>query len=295
MRYLDPVVLARLRNLRLDLRRHLVEGHLTGRHRSSLHGFSQEFAQHRLYAPGDELKRLDWKVYARRDRFFIRQYEEEKSLKTYVLLDASGSMSFQGAGPEPKWELACRLALSMAYLVLAQGDRAGLVTFDTGARDFLPPRGGFPHLELMDRTLSEARPGGETDLGAALHGTAGRMTRRSLVILVSDLLGDGRRVLETLKAFQARKHRLFVLQVLDPSERDLGWEGPVLFEGLEEPRRLRCEASLLRDGYRDLFSRRQRLYEASFRGSGVRHGTFYTDMPWERSLTRFLGGACSPS
>src|SRR5262245_28210097 len=135
MRFLDAVSLAQLRNLRLVMRRHRAEGHLSGRHRSVQHGFSQEFAQHREYSPGDELKYLDWKVYARKDRYVVKQFEEDKSLGSYILADASGSMSYQGSGLLSKWEYACRLAMGMAYLVLAQGDAAGLVTFHTQPRD----------------------------------------------------------------------------------------------------------------------------------------------------------------
>lgn len=288
MKYLDPVALAKLKNIRFDLRRHVAEGHLTGRHRSIRHGFSQEFAQYRTYVPGDELKRLDWKVYARKDRFFTKEFQEEKSLKTYVMLDASGSMAYRGRGRETKWEAACRLSMAMAYLVLTQGDAAGMVVFDTEPRSFLAPRQNLSLLELMDRTLSETDPGGETDLSRVLRGAVTRMPRRSLIILVSDLLGDSSSILETVRAFRARKHRVLVLQVLDPEERDLEHDGPVLFESMEDAGTLRCEVSLVRRAYREEFARQQRLYEASFQGSGIRFGTFYTDIEWDQALTRYL-------
>jgi len=288
MKFLDPVVLAKLRNLRFDLRRHIVEGHLTGRHSSSRRGFSQEFAEHRAYVPGDELKHLDWKVYARKDRFFVKEFQEEKSLKTYLLVDVSGSMGFRGSGTESKWELAGRLSMCMAYLVLAQGDAAGMVTFDTAAREFLPPRQRMANLEQMDSALAAARPGGETDLSRVLRSIGAAIPRRSLIVLVSDLLGDARRVLETLKAFHARRHRILVLQVLDPMERDLDLDGPVQFEPMEGGAPLRCEVSLLRDAYREAFALQQRLYQASFAGTGIHYATFYTDAPWEHGLARFL-------
>lgn len=288
MRYLDSVGLAKLKNIRLRLRRHLVEGHITGRHRSLRKGFSQEFAEHRSYVLGDELKRLDWKVYARKDRFYVKEFQEEKSLKTYLLADASGSMSYQGGGREPKWETACRLTMAMAYLVLSGGDAAGLATFDTEPRAFLPPRQSLAQLRLMDEELSRTRPGGETDLGGVLRRVVGRIPRRSMIVLVSDLLGDARRVLDTVKAFHARRHRILVLQVLDPVERDLDIDGPVLFEGLEDRAQLRCEAGLLRRSYREAFVLQQRLYQASFSGRGIHFDSFYTDAPWDRALTRFL-------
>jgi uncharacterized protein (DUF58 family) len=288
VRYLDSVALAQLKNMRFNLRRHQAEGHLTGRHRSVKRGFSQEFAEHRAYAPGDEISTLDWKVYARTDRYFVKQFQEEKSLKTYVMLDRSGSMAYAADGRESKWERACRLGLSMAYLILSQGDAAGLVTFDDAPRDFVVPRRNLGHLELMDSTLAAQGPQGETDLGEVLLNTVNRMPRRSLIVLVSDLLGDYKRILETVRVFRARKHRVLVLQVLDPSERDLEMEGPVLFEDLEGRGDLRCEVSLIRAAYREEFARQQRMYEVSFRRTGVYFDTFYTDDRWDLGLARFL-------
>lgn len=290
MRYLDPLVLARLRSLRFDLRRHRAEGHQGGRHRSQRRGFSQEFAEHRAYTAGDELKRLDWKVYARTDRLFVKEHHEEKSLKTYVLVDASGSMAYRGRGPEAKWDAACRLALCAAYMVAAQGDAAGLVTFDTEPRAFLPPRRSMAHLELMDATLAGARPGGETDLAGALRRVAQGLPRRSMLVLVSDLLGDAARVVETVQAFRAHRHRVYALQVLDPEERDFELDGPLSVQSLEDGARLQVEGSLVRDAYREAFQRQQRLFEVSFRRAGVRHETFYTDAPWEKALARLVAG-----
>jgi uncharacterized protein (DUF58 family) len=289
--YLDPVSLAKLRNLRLDLRRRVMEGHWAGRHRSSLRGFASEFAQHRAYVPGDELRRLDWKVYARKDRFFVREYQEEKSLRAQVLLDASGSMSFSGQGRPSKWDYACRLSAALAYLVLSEGDAAGLAVFDSQERLFLPPRGGWPQIDVIDRALADLRPGGETDLVSVLRRTALRLPRRSLVMLISDLLGDPQEFLSLVKALRARRQEVFVLQVLDPDERDLPYEGPALFEGLEDSALLRCEVSLVRAGYQELFEKRRRLYEASLHACGVRFGVFYTDRPWDAALTRYLSGA----
>lgn len=288
MQYLDSVALARLKNIKFDLRRHLSEGHLTGRHRSTHRGFAQEFAQHKAYTPGDELKHLDWKVYARKDRFFIKEFQEEKSLKTYILMDASGSMGFKAKGPVSKWELGCRLAMAMSYLVLSQGDAAGLLTFDTEVRDSIAPRQNFSHLEQMDATLSKTQPAGETELGNMLARIVETIPRRSLIILISDLLGNYDKILETVRAFRARKHRILVLQTLDPMERDLDLEGPVLFVGMEDAGELRCEVSLVREAYHEAFERQQRLYLASFRGTGIFYDTFYTDVSWDKGLTRFL-------
>ncbi|MFH2202885.1 MAG: VWA domain-containing protein [Elusimicrobiota bacterium] len=205
-----------------------------------------------------------------------------------MLVDASGSMGLRVPPRAAKWEHGCRLAMAMSYLVLSQGDAAGLVTFDADIRDFIAPRQSLSHLELMDEALDKAVPGGETDLGGTLARVVGSIPRRSLIILVSDLLGDAGRILETVRAFRARKHRILVLQVLDPLERDLDIDGPVRFTALEDGGELRCEVALLRRAYQEAFTRQQRLYQASFQGSGVYYDTFYTDEPWDKGLTRFL-------
>ncbi|MBI5239512.1 MAG: DUF58 domain-containing protein [Elusimicrobia bacterium] len=290
MRYLDPVALAKLRNLSLDLRRVAAEGHLTGRHRSSARGLSHEFAEHRAYVPGDEMKALDWKVFARQERFYVRQYQSENILTGTVLLDASGSMAYAAGGRPAKWETACRLAMASAYLILAEGDAVGLATFDAQPREFLTPRASFGQLGVLDSLLERSRPGGETDLSAALEGAASRIRRRSLVVLISDLLGDPEAVLGTVKALQARRHELMVLQVLDPAERDFGFDGPTLFRCLEDRRELFCDASALQEAYRRAFQRQQRLYEAGCHGSSISFTSLFTDRPWEEGLARFLGG-----
>jgi uncharacterized protein (DUF58 family) len=289
MRYLDAFALAKLRNLSLNLRRMTAEGHLTGRHRSSARGISHEFAQHRAYVPGDEIKALDWKVFARQERFYVRQYQSENILTGMVLLDVSGSMGYAAAGRPSKWENACRLAMAMSFLVLAEGDAVGLATFDTAPREFISPRTSFGQLEVLDSLLQRSRAGGETDLSAALEATAARIRRRSLVVLISDLLGDSDAILKVVKALQARRHELMVLQVLDPAERDFGFEGPTTFRGLEDQKELFCDASSLHEAYREAFHRQQRLYEAGFHGAAISYMSFYNDRPWDEDLARFLG------
>lgn len=288
MRYLDVLALAKLKNLHLSIRHYRAEGHLAGRHRSIHHGFSQEFAQHREYAPGDELKHLDWKVYARKDRYFVKQFQEDKSLQTYILVDSSGSMSYRGSGALSKWEYACYLAMGMGYLVLHEGDAAGLVTFNTVPGTFIPPRRQITHLELIDSALSGIKPQGETDLAQVLRRTLGLISRRSLIILISDLMGDAERILEVLKTLHARKHEVFILQVLDPTERELDIEGPVRFESLETKDFLRCEAAMVRQAYREEFNKQLKMYKSGFHQSAIPYTAVYTDAAWEKSLAQFL-------
>lgn len=288
MRYLDALSLAKLKGLGLKPRRLSVEGHAAGRHRSRLKGFSRDFAQHRPYAPGDELKSLDWKAYARQDRFYVREYQAENLLDAAILLDASGSMGFSHGGRPPKWETACRLAMAAAYLVLSRGDAAGLTIFDVEPRRFLPPRNSLDHLQTFDSLLESLSPGGETDLARALDETAARLRRRALVVLISDLLGETESVLNVVKALKARRHEVLVLQVLDPAERDFPYEGPAVFESLEDKAELGCDATELAPLYREEFARALRLYEAGFHRGDISYAVFYTDRPWDEALGQLL-------
>lgn len=288
MRYLDPVSLAKLKNLTLELRGFAVEGMVSGRHQSLWKGFSHDFAEHRPYVPGDELKALDWKIYARQDRFYIREYKAENVLTTHVLVDASGSMNFCAGGRQSKWEHACRLAMAMAYLTLAKGDAAGMMTFDVEPRQSIPPRASFRHLELMDSALAGGGPKGETNLSYVLEQAAARVRRRSLVILISDLLGDAEAIIKVIKAFKARRHELLILQILDPQERDFEYQGSAMFESLEGGPPLFCDADALRASYRREFERFLKGYEVSFHRCGAAYSTFFTDRPWEHALGQLL-------
>lgn len=288
MKYLDPVALAKLKGLRLELRRVAAEGLSAGRHRSVYKGVSQDFSQHRPYAPGDEIKALDWKVYARQDRYYVREYTAENVLTTHILLDTSGSMGFSAAGRRPKFEHACQLAMAVAYLVISGGDAAGLTTFSGKINRALPPRSSLSHLETMDERLAAISPSGETDLGGALERAAAGIRRRGLVVLISDLLGEPERVLRVVKSFKARRHEMLVLQVLDPQERDFRYDGPTVFESLEGQPELFCDASALRRMYRLEFERLLKLYEATFHRGDIAYAPFFTDRPWEVALGRFL-------
>jgi uncharacterized protein (DUF58 family) len=283
VKYLDPVAVARLRNLELRMRRVLSHSPSAGRHSSASRGLSHDFAQHRAYAPGDELRAIDWKVYARQDRFYVKEFNEERMAAAHLLTDASGSMGF-GA----KWDLACRLSMALSYLAAAGGDAAGLTVFDTEPRASVPARSGLGQLEALDAALARSQPGGETRLAGVLEKAAVSLKRRSVIALVSDLLGDGPGIVAAVKALKARRHDVMVLQVLDPRERTLDFEGPVTFESLEDRSTLAVDADAVREAYAAEFERSLRLYEAAFHGAGIAYAVFSTDVPWDLALLRFL-------
>lgn len=288
MNYLDAVALAKLGGMRLGGRTLPAEGAAVGRHKSPRKGFSRDFAQHRPYAPGDEVKALDWKVYARQDRYYVREYRAESLLTAHILVDASGSMGFSEGGREAKWNRACRLAAAASYLALAQGDATGITLFDTEPRETLPPRAALSQLELIDAVLSRNSPKGETRLAQTIEACAARLKRRSLVILVSDLLGNPEEVAGAVRRLKAKHHAVLVLQVLDPQERDFSYEGAAIFESLEGGPPLSCDAGALRAAYRAEFDKRQRLYERALHGCEAPYAVFYTDRPWDEGLARLL-------
>ena len=187
-KYLDPLTLAKVRGLELQARL-VVEGYLSGMHKSPYHGFSVEFAQHREYVPGDDLRHLDWKVYGRTGRFFLKQYEEETNLVCWILLDVSESMRY-GSGPVTKFEYACMASAALAYLVLHQADALGMVTFDSQVRQFLKPSGQPSHLKQMVHVMNEARARGKTAMAPLFHDLAERINRRAIIFIVSDFFDD---------------------------------------------------------------------------------------------------------
>jgi uncharacterized protein (DUF58 family) len=227
--YLDPAVVARLAHL--DVRARLVvEGFIAGMHRSPFHGFSVEFAEHRPYMPGDPLKNLDWKVWARSDRLLIKQYTEETNLRCHLLLDLSGSMAFRSPRAAlSKLGYAQSLAAALAYLMLQQQDAVGAMLFAERPLSYLPPRAVRSHLDEILKALGSAAPQGRTRLGPVLHELAERIKRRGLIVLLSDLMDDPAQVLLGLQHFRHRNHEVVVFHVLDPDEVEFPYTDTATF------------------------------------------------------------------
>ena len=246
--YLDPEALGQLRNLSLAARL-VVEGYFSGLHRSPRHGFSVEFAEHREYTPGVDPRHIDWRVFGRQDKLYVKQYEEETSLRAWLVVDKSASMGYRHLGAMTKLEYACYLAASLAYLMRMQQDAVGLITCDKGVAANLPPRQGAMHLAALMEQLEQARPGGETSLAEVLDGLAERIPRRSLVIVISDLFDDAGRVIQALKHFRHRKHEVIVFHVLDPAERSFPFEDISAIEDIETGRVVHSDPQAFRRAY----------------------------------------------
>ncbi len=217
-KYLDPLALSRLKNLSLAAK-HVVEGFFAGLHKSPHKGFSIEFAEHREYTPGMDPRHVDWRVLGRRDKLYVKQYEEETSLRCYLLLDKSASMGYKSDGAPPsKLEYASFLAATLAYLAAFQHDAAGLVAFDGGVRDQIPARQGPGHLRVLMEKLEQTQAGAETSLSKVFHELAESLKRRALVVVLSDLFDNPAEMVAALKHFRHKKHEVVVFQILDPAE-----------------------------------------------------------------------------
>jgi uncharacterized protein (DUF58 family) len=246
-RFLHPEAIKRIS--RLEIRaRHIVEGFLAGMHRSPYFGQSVEFLQHREYVAGDDLRHVDWKVWARQDRLYVKQFEEETNLRSHLLVDVSSSMAY-GNGPLNKYEYACTLACSLAYLILRQQDGVGCVTFDEKVRVNVPIRTKSNHIFSIVDSLAVQEPAEKTDMYAILRQVAETAPRRGLMVLVSDLLADRPGLVKGLKLLRQRGHDVLVFHVMDDEELDFPFSGPTRFEGLEVPDFLNCNPRALREGY----------------------------------------------
>ncbi len=284
--FLHPEAIRRIG--RLELRaRHIVEGLLSGMHRSPFFGQSVEFLQHRQYAPGDDLRHVDWKVWAKQDRLYVKQFEEDTNMRCTLLVDVSGSMQY-GSGPLTKYEYAATLATSIAYLLLKQHDSVGCIAFDETIRARTTLRSTQKHLSTIVRTLEASEPRDKTDAGSILREIAETGPRRGMIVLLSDLLGDVDSTLRGLRLLRQRGHDVLVLHVMDDDELDFPFDGPTRFEGLELPAHLNCNPRALREGY---LASLEKFLTALRRGcarDAVDYTLVRTSQPLDAALASFI-------
>ena len=245
--YLDPKVLSKIDSLEL-IAKFIVEGFMLGLHRSPYHGFSVEFSSYRKYSPGDELKFVDWRVFARTDKFYVKQFEETTNLNCYLALDLSGSMGMADDGVS-KAEYAKYVAAGLAYLMLKQGDAVGLATFGAEQFNIIPPSGRLNHLYVVLRQLLDAKPGGKTDLGRQMALLGQHVRGRSLVVLVSDLLIPANEFAEAVRFFRYRGHEVIVFHVLTPLELAFPYQKQTNFLDMEDGRSVLTEPGMIRTEY----------------------------------------------
>lgn len=246
-RFLQPETIARIARLEV-VARNVVEGFLSGGHRSPYFGQSIEFAQHREYVAGDDIRRIDWKVWSKTDKYYIKQYEEETNLRTTLVVDVSESMQF-GSGELSKYEYACRVAASIAYLLLRHSDAVGMVTFDSAIRQRVQQSSKMNHLSPLLAALDATQPQQKTSISDVLFKVADEYNRRGLIVIVSDLLADRAGLMKGLKLLRTRGHDVMIFHVLDDAELDFDYSGTTKFEGLEDAGEMICDPRALRDGY----------------------------------------------
>jgi uncharacterized protein (DUF58 family) len=279
----------RIKGLEL-LARQVVEGFCSGQHRSPHKGYSVEFKEHRPYVQGDEIRAIDWKVFGKTDRLYIREFEEETNLKATLIVDASGSMAYGGQrGGGSKYQYAITLAAALGYLMIGQQDGVGLATFDTQIREFLPPRSRPTQLQAIFTALQRRPPGGETDMGQVLGGLARKLHRRGLLILISDCFADISTLLHSLTHFRHAKHEVLVFQVLDPDEVDFPFSGRMRFRNLESPDQQEdVDAVAIRKAYQTSFDAYQKELGEGCGRAKIDHVVMTTDTPVADGLARYL-------
>jgi uncharacterized protein (DUF58 family) len=279
-------VIERLGNLSVTARQ-AVESVLAGQHRSIRRGLSVEFAGHREYQPGDDLRHLDWLVWARSDRYDVRQYEEETKLRATIVLDTSGSMGYASA-KQTKLDYARSLTAALGYLMVRQSDAVGLVTCDNAIRDFLPPSSTMGQYLNVLAALENARPGNETSLSPVLNEIAERLTRRGLVILITDTFDDPKAFLNAIQYSRYRKQEVRLFQVLDPQEQIFPFKGMTEFVGLENEPRLKLDGDRVRAHYQSVFEEHQKQLHLGCHAAGVQMETCWTNEELFTVLIRAL-------
>lgn len=284
----EPAVAAKMTNLSL-VARQAVEGFISGLHRSPHHGFSVEFTEHREYAPGDDIRHLDWVAYARSDRYYVKQYQQETNLRCHILLDASGSMNYRYSDAHPtKLQYGSYLAACLAYLMTRQQDMVGLIAFDERVRFHLPPGSTPGHVDRLFKHLDGLDGGGAAEIAGTFHELAERIDKRGLIVIISDLYDDPDDVLNALGHFLYKKHQIILLHVMDRAEMDLPHRRTANFVDMETGRRIAADPATIRSGYRDEIAAFIDHYRNECGSRGIEYVHATTDTPYDRMLMDYL-------
>lgn len=285
--YFEPDKVGRLRNLSL-LARQAVEGFISGLHRSPHRGFSVEFSEHREYSPGDDLRHLDWVAWGRTDRYYVKQYEQETNLRSYILLDVSNSMAYRHGAEISKFTYGCFLASCLSYLMCRQQDVVGMVAFDEKVRFHLPPASTPAHMDRLFKQLEQVKPGKRTAMASTFHDLANMLARRGLVIIISDLYDDQSQIMRALQHFVFKKHQIIIFHLLDPSEITFPFKKMMSMRDMETDERIQVDPRLVRDGYvkemQDFIGR----YRKDCSERKIEYVLTQTDAPYDRMLLDYL-------
>lgn len=291
-KYLDPKTLSKAS--RLEMRARLVvEGYISGMHRSPYHGFSVEFAQHREYTAGDDLKHLDWKVFGRSDRYYIKEYEEETNLRCHILLDTSESMNYASPGHMTKLEYGCYIAATLTYMLLRQQDSVGLTLFDNAIKKMLPSSASPAQLRTVLYELCQIVPEKKTDMSLIFHDLAERVKRRGLVVLISDLFDSAENILRGLQHFRHKRHEVLVFHVLDDAEVKFPFRDMTKFLGLENWPELIVDPPALRRAYLEEYEGFTAAMKKGCLNTRIDYAPMNTSQPLDVALTAYLATRAS--
>lgn len=286
-KYLRPEVIRQV--ARLDLRaRFIVEGFLSGLHASPFHGFSVEFSEHRKYVPGDDPKDLDWNIYAKTDKYYLKKFQAETNLTAYLAMDLSASMAYTYRQELTKFDYAICLAAALGYLMIHQQDPVGLVTFDTKIQASLPPKSKRTQLGTILGVLANLKPSGKTDVAGCLHQLALMVRGKGLVILFSDLMTEPEPVLKSLHHLRHRGHEVIVFHILDEAEVDFPFDGLIEFEDVEDESRLTVDARGAREGYVNAVRDFREWYRHECAKAGIDYVPMDTSVSFDKALTEYL-------
>ena len=284
--YLNPSVINKIDNLSLRAKL-VVEGFIIGMHKSPYHGFSVEFSEHRPYGFGDEIKYIDWKLWGKTDRFYIKQFEEETNLSCHIILDKSLSMNF-GSDKLTKFQYSKSISAALSYLMIKQQDAVGLTTFDKKINTIIKPKSKISHLNLLLKTMHNSSTGGETNISNLLHGLAESINKKGLIILISDLLDDEFKVMESLRHFRYKGHEIIVFHIVDPKERDLDYNQNMNFIDLESNYNIIADSRLVKENYNKAFQKFSDYYKSECLKDKIDYNLVSTSDSLDKTLLQYL-------
>ena len=265
----------------------VVEGYIIGQHRSPYHGFSVEFAEHRSYEPGDEVKHIDWKLYGKTNRLYVKRFEEETNLRAHLILDTSKSMTY-ASGKVTKLDYGSYLLAALSYLMISQQDAAGVVLFDEKIRSFIPPKSTPSHLNTLLNTLDVKQPGNDTKIETVLHEMAERINKRGLVIIISDLLDDPKSILNGLKHFRHKKQEVILFHILDRNELEFDFDSRTKFIDMESGAEITTDPWHIKTDYKNLILDLQKYYKSQCRHNNIDYVSLFTDDNLDKGLSEYF-------
>ncbi len=286
-KFLDPVVISKLKTLELKARM-VVEGFKVGLHRSPYHGFSVEFSEHRPYMQGDALKNVDWKVFAKSEKYYIKQFEEETNLLSHIFVDASKSMQFKHSGRVSKLDYATILAAALAYVMIDQQDSVGLAIYSDKIHTYLPPKSNRVYLKTLLSALNQIQPAGTTTTSKCLDSVAEKIKKRGLTIIISDFFDDMNSILTALKHIHYKKNEVIVFQILDPIEKSFGFDRDSVFVDLESGDQITTQPHQIQRAYQEAMSEYLNKLKSECLNFGIEYNLIDTNQPFDKALMSYF-------